>query len=133
MTYVFHRSNVRMTIPSRLSCSPRAISSLSATAATMRILPLNLQLSVFEFQPKTVSRQSRRLILRLLPRTLIIHLYLGFVADGADDLVASGYDLVIFLQSAGDLDVGGSGDAGLHLAKRDFASGNDKHALDLLL
>ena len=34
MMYVFQRSNVRMTIPSRLSCSPRwKLSSFSATAA----------------------------------------------------------------------------------------------------
>src|SRR5581483_458249 len=109
MTYVFHKSKVRMTIPSRLSCSPRAISSLSATAATLRLLPSGL-----------------------LPWTLIIHLYLRIVADRANYLVTSGDDFITFLQPAGHLDVGGARDARFDLPERHLASGHHEHALDLL-
>src|SRR6476661_6536640 len=103
-------------MPSRLSCSPRAASSLSATAATI-----------------LYSLGSRRQELRFLPRTLIIHFYLGLVADGPDDLITAGHNLVALAQAGIHLDIGGAGNAGFHLTEHHLIARNDEDALDLLL
>src|ERR1700722_5864171 len=112
--YVFHKSYVRMTIPSRFSCSPRSMSSLSAAACAIW---------------KTRSLSSGL----LRHRRLIVHFHLGLVAQRTDHLVAAGYDLVALLETAQDFDVGRAGNAGLHLAEYGFAAGHHEHTLHLFL
>src|SRR5215831_11477639 len=112
MTYVFQMSYVRMTMPSRLSCSPRWSASFSATAA--------------------MDLRSR--FLSLLRRGgLVVDLHLRVVLDGADHLIGAGDDLVAVLQAAEDFDIGCAGNAGFHLTELRFLSGNHEHALNLFL
>src|ERR1039457_4860274 len=55
---------------------------------------------------------------------------LGFVAQGADHLVAAGNDLVAVFEAGEDFDVGRAGDAGFHFAECGLAAGDHEHALD---
>src|SRR5437879_2159774 len=109
MMYVFHRSYVRMTIPSRLSCSPRSTNA-STACAILRLYSLSVDLHW----------------------SLVIHLHLRVIADGADHLVTSRDDLVPVFQTAQYLDVRCAGDARLHLAEYSALSTiHYEYALDL--
>src|SRR5260370_17635647 len=100
-----------MTIPSRFNCSPRSAGEI-AVAVAMIVLTISLRFG--------------------LGGSLIIYLDFGFIAQGADHLVASGDDLVPFLQPAQHLNVGSSGDAFLHLAELSLLAVNHDNALQLL-
>src|SRR5580658_10222030 len=120
MMYVFHRSYVRMTMPSRFNCSPRSIASFSASACAMG--------------DSRYLLTGRRPVLRLLRHgRLVIYLDLSFVAQRSDHLVTAGNDLVPLFEAAHDFDIGGAGDAGFHFAEFSLAAGDHEHALDLFL
>src|SRR5580658_9196877 len=105
-----------MTTPSRLSCSPRSISSFSASACAMG--------------DSRYPWTGRRPVLRLLRhRRFIIHLHLSFVAQRADYLVAAGNDLVALFEASKDFDIGRAGNAGFHFAEFSLAGGDHEHAL----
>src|SRR5260370_14925341 len=109
MMYVFQRSYVRMTMPSRFSCSPRLTASVSACAIYCSChLPFNLRRSVAHFNP-------------------------GLVSQRTDHFEATRHDLVAIVQSAQNLDVGRSGHAGLHPADHRLLSAYHEHPLTLFL
>src|SRR5205085_2345444 len=97
-------------MPSRLSCSPRSTSSLSATASVIRTF------------------------LRLLRhRRFVVDLNLSLVLERADHLVSAGDDLIALVEAAQHLDIGCAGDAGLHLVENRLAARNHEDALNLFL
>src|SRR6266849_2576894 len=109
MMYVFHRSYVRMTIPSRLSCSPRSTNA-STACAIFRLYSLGVDLH----------------------RSLVIHFNLRVIADGADHLVTACDDLVPVFQTAQYFYVRCACDTGLHLTEHGrLSSIHHEHTLDL--
>src|ERR1043166_690830 len=115
MRYVFRRSQVRMMMPSRLSCSPR--SRLSSTAACSILFIVTLRAC-------SALRVGQH-------RSSIVNLHARRVPDGANRLIAARDDLVAFLQTAQHLDIGCAGDAGFDFAELSTAVVHDKNALKL--
>src|SRR5258708_2031152 len=64
---------------------------------------------------------------------LVVYFDLSFIAKCADHLVTPGDNFVAFVQSADHFDVGGAGDAGLHLLEHGLVAFYDEHSLYFFL
>src|ERR1035438_8073818 len=97
-----------MTIPSRFKLSPRSSRSCVAVAI-------------------------RGLALRFDDWRFIVHLDLGGTAQGPDDFVSAGDNLIALTEPAQDFDVGGAGNSGGHFLKLRASVFDDEDALQFFL